>query len=61
MRISPLFACLLVSAPPGSAQETAGFEHPRLPLAIEAPSDWEGATWPGDPGLYEVSAWQRAG
>jgi len=51
MRISPLFACLLVSAPPGSAQETAGFEHPRLPLAIEAPSDWKGATWPGDPGV----------
>ncbi len=56
MRAFLLPAAVLPALLFGAAQETAEFRHPRHPVSIEAPSDWAGAPWPGDSGVYEVSA-----
>ncbi len=51
-------ALVLMAAPsaPAVAQQTATFHHSGQPMSIEASAEWSAGAWPGDPGVYEVSA-----
>jgi hypothetical protein len=54
-RWTPLALPLLLALPDiATTQELQTFTHPRHPVSIDAPADWQAAAWPGDPGVFEV-------
>jgi hypothetical protein len=47
---------LSLAAAAHTVQDSTVYRHPSVPVSIEAPTGWKAASWPGDPGVFEVAA-----